>query len=135
MPLSASSALGSRDVAATLHEAVTAADALLADAQRAVAQRVMNEGRAIQRTFDREQRATHGLAWLATYVEALRQLAAYAERLDPALQGGDIHICRGLLTSGGVCIGSESNVEPDAYDGVTIYRDRDRDQDEDRDDD
>ena len=31
--------------------------------------------------FDREQRATHGLAWLATYVEALRQLAAYAERL------------------------------------------------------
>jgi (2S)-methylsuccinyl-CoA dehydrogenase len=81
MPLSASSALGSRDVAATLHEAVTAADALLADAQRAVAQRVMNEGRAIQRTFDREQRATHGLAWLATYVEALRQLAAYAERL------------------------------------------------------
>jgi len=41
----------------------------------------MNEGRAIQRTFDREQRATHGLAWLATYVEALRQLAAYAERL------------------------------------------------------
>ena len=81
MPLAASSALAGHDVAATLHEAVTAADALLADAQRAVAQRVMNEGRAIQRTFDREQRATHGLAWLATYVEALRQLAAYAERL------------------------------------------------------
>src|SRR5690348_14375652 len=81
MPLSASSALGSRDVAATLHEAVTAAEALLADAQRAVAQKVMHEGRAIPRTFDREQRATHGLAWLATYVEALRQLAAYAERL------------------------------------------------------
>ena len=31
--------------------------------------------------FDREQRATHGLAWLATYVEAVRQLAAYAERM------------------------------------------------------
>jgi (2S)-methylsuccinyl-CoA dehydrogenase len=68
-------------VAATLHQAVQAAEALLADAQRAVAQRVMNDGRAIARTFDREQRATHGLAWLATYVEALRQLAAYAERL------------------------------------------------------
>ena len=34
------------------------------------------------RLFDREQRATHGLAWLATYVEALRQLAAYAERMQ-----------------------------------------------------
>ena len=33
------------------------------------------------RLFDREQRATHGLAWLATYVEAVRQLAAYAERM------------------------------------------------------
>jgi (2S)-methylsuccinyl-CoA dehydrogenase len=81
MPLAASSALAGHDVAAMLHEAVASADALLADAQRAVAQRVMNEGRPIQRTFDREQRATHGLAWLATYVEALRQLAAYAERL------------------------------------------------------
>jgi (2S)-methylsuccinyl-CoA dehydrogenase len=81
MPLAASSAPAGHDVAATLHQAVQAAEALLADAQRAVAQRVMNDGRAIPRSFDREQRATHGLAWLATYVEALRQLAAYAERL------------------------------------------------------
>ena len=41
----------------------------------------MQDGRAVSRALDREQRATHGLAWLATYVEALRQLAAYAERL------------------------------------------------------
>jgi (2S)-methylsuccinyl-CoA dehydrogenase len=81
MPLAASSAPAGHDVTATLHQAVQAAEALLADAQRAVAQRVINEGRAIARAFDREQRATHGLAWLATYVEALRQLAAYAERL------------------------------------------------------
>ena len=81
MPVAASSAPAGHDVAATLHQAVQAAEALLADAQRAVAQRVTNDGRAIARTFDREQRATHGLAWLATYVEALRQLAAYAERL------------------------------------------------------
>jgi (2S)-methylsuccinyl-CoA dehydrogenase len=81
MPLAAFSAPAGHDVVATLHQAVQAAEALLADAQRAVAQRVTNDGRAIARTFDREQRATHGLAWLATYVEALRQLAAYAERL------------------------------------------------------
>jgi (2S)-methylsuccinyl-CoA dehydrogenase len=31
--------------------------------------------------MEEEQRATHGLAWLATYVESLRQLDAYARRL------------------------------------------------------
>jgi len=31
------------------------------------------------RVCGREQRATHGLAWLATYVEAVRQLTAYAD--------------------------------------------------------
>ena len=40
------------------------------------------DGRAAGEVFDREQRATHGLAWLATYVEAIRQLSAYAERLQ-----------------------------------------------------
>ena len=39
--------------------------------------------------FDREQRATHGLAWLATYVEAIRQLAAYAERLQASGHFGE----------------------------------------------
>jgi (2S)-methylsuccinyl-CoA dehydrogenase len=39
--------------------------------------------------FDREQRATHGLAWLATYVEAIRQLAAYAERMSRAGKLGE----------------------------------------------
>ena len=32
--------------------------------------------------MEQEQRATHGLAWLATYVESLRQLDAYARRLS-----------------------------------------------------
>jgi len=68
-------------VIAMLDDAVTAVEALFADARRAVADRVTIEGRAIARMLDREQRATHGLAWLATYVEAIRQLAAYAQRL------------------------------------------------------
>jgi (2S)-methylsuccinyl-CoA dehydrogenase len=46
-----------------------------------VRRRVMVDDQVVDRLLDREQRATHGLAWLATYVEALRQLAAYAERL------------------------------------------------------
>src|SRR5262249_753686 len=62
-------------------------DALLADATAKVRERVVVEGHVVGRLFDREQRATHGLAWFATYVEAVRQLAAYAERLraDDAL--------------------------------------------------
>ena len=79
MPLAASPKPADHELIATLGQAVAAVDALFADARRAVAERVMQDGRAVSRALDREQRATHGLAWLATYVEALRQLAAYAE--------------------------------------------------------
>ena len=81
MPLAASPKPADHELIATLGQVVAAVDALFADARRAVAERVMQDGRAVPRALDREQRATHGLAWLATYVEALRQLAAYAERL------------------------------------------------------
>ncbi len=60
-------------------EATAALDALLADAIAKVRERVVVEGHTVGRLFDREQRATHGLAWLATYVEAVRQLAGYTE--------------------------------------------------------
>jgi len=39
-------------------------------------------GRIEGRLLDRHQRAVHGLAWLATYVESLRQMQAWAERLN-----------------------------------------------------
>jgi (2S)-methylsuccinyl-CoA dehydrogenase len=80
--LSAGQNVTAKDLNATLLRAVSAVEALLADARRAVAERVTIEGRPSARVLDREQRATHGLAWLATYVEALRQLAAYTERLN-----------------------------------------------------
>jgi (2S)-methylsuccinyl-CoA dehydrogenase len=50
----------------------------------------MVEGRVASRLFDSEQRATHGLAWLATYVEAIRQLGLYAQRLADAGSFGEI---------------------------------------------
>jgi (2S)-methylsuccinyl-CoA dehydrogenase len=70
-----------REVIAMLGDAVAALDALLNDARRAVGDRVSVDGRVVSRRFDSEQHATHGLAWLATYVEAIRQLAQYAQRL------------------------------------------------------
>src|SRR5277367_2348409 len=81
MPLAASAMPAGQNLIAALDEAVAAVEALFADARRAVAARVTVEGRPMARVFDREQRATHGLAWLATYVEAIRQLASYSERL------------------------------------------------------
>jgi len=70
--------------------AVRALDALLADAARAVRTRVAVEGRVSSKLLDREQRAAHGLAWFATYTEALRQLAAYAERMNAAGRFGEL---------------------------------------------
>jgi (2S)-methylsuccinyl-CoA dehydrogenase len=70
--------------------AVLAMDALLADATRAVRARVASEGRVSGKLLDREQRAAHGLAWFATYTEALRQLAAYAQRMTEAGRLGEL---------------------------------------------
>jgi hypothetical protein len=75
---------------ALAREATRAVDALLGDAKAAVRARVTVENHTVDRLFDREQRATHGLAWLATYVEAVQQLAAYAERMHDAGTLGEI---------------------------------------------
>jgi (2S)-methylsuccinyl-CoA dehydrogenase len=64
-----------------LAEALPAVDDLLAAAIRSVAQKVTAQGRVSAAALEREQRAAHGLAWLATYVESLRQLQDYAARL------------------------------------------------------
>ena len=77
-------------VIAPLGDAVAAIEALFADARRVVADRVTIEGRTVSRVMDREQRASHGLAWLSTYVEALRQLLAYAQRLSESGSFGEI---------------------------------------------
>jgi (2S)-methylsuccinyl-CoA dehydrogenase len=90
MPLAATQVPAGQETIATLADAVAAVEALFADARRAVAERVTIEGRPVSRLFDREQRATHGLAWLATYVEAIRQLCAYAQRLSDAGLFGEI---------------------------------------------
>src|SRR5215831_18399625 len=70
--------------------AVTASDALLLAAIRAVRSRLTVEGRLLAAQIDREQRAVHGLAWVATYVQAVRELSAYAHRLTAENRFGEI---------------------------------------------
>jgi len=81
MPIAASRPAAEHELIELGREATRALDALLADAVIKVRERVVVEGHPVSRLFDREQRATHGLAWLATYVEAVRQLSAYTERM------------------------------------------------------
>jgi (2S)-methylsuccinyl-CoA dehydrogenase len=90
MPVAASRTDPGRDLVAGAREAADAAEALLADVTLAVRRRVTRDGKVVARLVDREQRATHGLAWLATYAQAVRQLAAYAERMDAAGRLGAI---------------------------------------------
>ncbi|MGP0091227.1 MAG: acyl-CoA dehydrogenase family protein [Xanthobacteraceae bacterium] len=71
-------------------EALYAVEALLADAIAKVRERVAVKGRIVDRLFRREQRATHGLAWLAAYVAAIRQIVAFAERLQVQQRLGEI---------------------------------------------
>lgn len=82
MPIAASRSTAESELMGLAREAVAAAETILADATAKVRERVVVEGHTVGRLVDREQRATHGLAWLATYVEALRQLAAYARRMS-----------------------------------------------------
>ncbi len=67
-----------------------AAEALLSDAVVQVATRVASNGQTDPRLMQREQRATHGLAWFATYAHALGALANYAERMERTGRFGEI---------------------------------------------
>src|SRR5262249_45522360 len=70
--------------------ATQAVEALLAAATAAVRRRVTVDHQVGERLLDREQRPPHGLAWRATYVESVRQLGAYAERMHAADTLGEV---------------------------------------------
>jgi (2S)-methylsuccinyl-CoA dehydrogenase len=89
MALAATRPEAGPDLLAHAREAVTAAEALFADATRAVTERVKQDGRISAKLIDKEQRAAHGLAWFATYVEAIRQMSSYADRMTEAGRFGE----------------------------------------------
>jgi (2S)-methylsuccinyl-CoA dehydrogenase len=70
------------DFVALAKDAAAGAKALVAEATARVKARVTGpEGKLDAGALEREQHAAHGLSWLATYGEAVRELADYAERL------------------------------------------------------
>ena len=62
-------------------QAQFAAEGLMDCALTAVRERVSENGKLSVARIEAEQHAAHGLAWLATYVEAVKEMAAYASRM------------------------------------------------------
>ena len=70
--------------------AIAPVDAIVAAAKSALRHKVTEDGRVSGRLVDMEQTAAHGLAWLATYAEALRQMQGWADRLTEAGTFGEV---------------------------------------------
>jgi len=65
-----------------LEKAAEAAKKLRDGAVEAVSGIVSRGGTIDGAALEREQRAAHGLAWVATYAAAIEQLASYAKRME-----------------------------------------------------
>ncbi len=69
----------------TYDAAVGAAERILQAAKSAVRRKVESAGQ-----IDKVQQAAHGLAWLATYVESLRQMHRWAQQLEEDGRAGEL---------------------------------------------
>jgi (2S)-methylsuccinyl-CoA dehydrogenase len=78
------------DLLALTSVALAPAEALLERATLAVRGMVTVDGRVSGAAIEAHQTAAHGLAWLATYVESLRQMQLWAVRLDEKGQFGEV---------------------------------------------
>ncbi|OAN78850.1 acyl-CoA dehydrogenase [Jannaschia sp. EhC01] len=78
------------DLLSLTRSAVPPAEALLDKAKTHLRAALSEDGRVSASLIEQNQTAAHGLAWLATYVESLRQMQGWAERLDADGKFGEI---------------------------------------------
>ncbi len=108
------------DLMTLCREGQDAADAVTQAARRRLADLCVKDGRVSSGALDVHQYAAHGLAWLSTYTEGLRQMLGWAERLDG---GGDFGEAEQLMLqaafgeylgqiSGGIAISQGEVVRP-----------------------
>lgn len=71
-------------------DALAAAETLLDAARTGVAGLVLRDGKVDAAALEAHQFAAHGFAWVATYVEALRQMLGWAERCQGAGRFGEL---------------------------------------------
>lgn len=70
--------------------ALAPVEEILAKAKHAVRGAVSAEGRVSAKLIEAHQTAAHGLAWLATYAQALQQMQAWAEKLQGQSRFGEV---------------------------------------------
>jgi (2S)-methylsuccinyl-CoA dehydrogenase len=78
------------DLIPLLDSAAEAASTLRDRCRDTVAGKVSQGGKIDGDALEREQHAAHGLAWIATYAEALNQVASYARRMSDEGRFGEI---------------------------------------------
>ena len=78
------------DLIPLLESAAEAANTLRDRSRDAVAAKVSQGGKIDSAALEREQHAAHGLAWIATYAEALNQIASYAHRMTDQGRFGEM---------------------------------------------
>ena len=66
------------DLLATTQQAFESLDTLFAAAKETVKSLVSKDGRISSGLMEQQQAATHGLSWLATYHESMRQMQNWA---------------------------------------------------------
>jgi (2S)-methylsuccinyl-CoA dehydrogenase len=108
------------DLLALCEQALAAAETYEAQARSAVLRLAAPDGTLDAAALDREQRAAHGLSWLATYVTALRETLVWAKRLATADKLGEIErlLCQAAFgeylaqMKGGIAMSQSEIVRP-----------------------
>ncbi|UWQ96110.1 acyl-CoA dehydrogenase family protein [Rhodobacteraceae bacterium M385] len=78
------------DLLSLTQSALVPAQTLLDKAKTHLRATLSEDGRVSAKRVEEEQTAAHGLAWLATYVEALRQMHGWAARLEADSKFGEV---------------------------------------------
>src|SRR6056300_45908 len=77
------------DLLATTQQALESLDTLLEEAKETVKSLVAKDGRISSSLMEQHQAAAHGLSWLATYHESMRQMQDWATKLTEAGEFGE----------------------------------------------
>ena len=77
------------DLLATTQQALESLDALFEAAKGTVKSLVSSDGRVSSGLMEQHQAAAHGLSWLATYQESMRQMQDWATKLSDAGEFGE----------------------------------------------
>ncbi|MEQ9315728.1 MAG: acyl-CoA dehydrogenase family protein, partial [Henriciella sp.] len=78
------------DLLGAMASAVASLEAYGEDAKASMTAKLAPSGKLDRKLLDVQQHAAHGLSWVITYVETLREVAHWAERLDAEGKLGEV---------------------------------------------